>query len=320
MKCYRVGVLHTTYCYDLIKRSWSKVNIGHSYPCQRYGHSAAIVTGWKPTYHHPKSPRDLDDKESIIPFNTRQKSSENIEYKSCLVVFGGQNEMGVLNDVWVLDLEWKPVDINQFDNNVDAKINQTLKTLYGLSARPSTAPLTPFKMIDDNDSYKIGEVYEKPVNNGVSLLKQSKNITSILVGNNFVSNNGLNKLNSPLLEIETRNKLNNLTNTNIVEINPEIENEIEETMLKVRRERASTDLLLKQERNKLIDAQERIKVLEAKLVELTLSYEELESKYDSDTSTLRNELENSVKQQQLLKLLNQEAYELLVLQGIDNLK
>ncbi len=87
----------------------------------------------------------------------------------------------------------------------------------------------------------------------------------------------------------------------------------------MRKERALTGIQLHQERNENILLNEKIRILTDELTKTNQSMETMTLKYENENKELKRLLIESQKKEQMLKELNQEAYQLLNLYGIDQL-
>jgi hypothetical protein len=52
------------YSFDMINRTWRKINTGYVFPPERFSHAVAVVQGWAPSYEFPL-PNNYDSNEAI---------------------------------------------------------------------------------------------------------------------------------------------------------------------------------------------------------------------------------------------------------------
>lgn len=87
----------------------------------------------------------------------------------------------------------------------------------------------------------------------------------------------------------------------------------------MRKERALTDIQLQQEKNENILLNEKIHLLTDELNKTNQAMEAMSIKYEGEMKELKKLLIESQKREQMLKELNQEVYQLLTINGIDQL-
>jgi hypothetical protein len=86
--------------------------------------------------------------------------------------------------------------------------------------------------------------------------------------------------------------------------------------LKVRKERAQSDLLLKRERERAVLAETESSLLQEHLVSLESDHATERLRHEAEVTTLKDQLERSLQRERNLHALNSEAYRLLVLHGL----
>eukprot|EP01034_Spumella_vulgaris_P024323 gene24323-30646_t len=88
--------------------------------------------------------------------------------------------------------------------------------------------------------------------------------------------------------------------------------------LKVRKERAQSDLLLKRERERAILAETESRLFQEHLVSLESDFSAERLRYEAEIAVLKEQLEHSLQRERDLHSLNGEAYRLLVLHGMQH--
>jgi hypothetical protein len=88
---------------------------------------------------------------------------------------------------------------------------------------------------------------------------------------------------------------------------------------KVRRERAQASLLLQRERERAMRAEDREQKLLLEIGALHQQIKDIRENHEKESSQLRKELEKSVSKEAKYRALNEEAYQLLLLHGIDSI-
>lgn len=86
--------------------------------------------------------------------------------------------------------------------------------------------------------------------------------------------------------------------------------------LKVRKERAQTELALQRERERSITAEATITEQAAEILRLQQQLVAQAARYDTDTTALQQALQQSQAREQYLTELSDEAYELMTMYGV----
>lgn len=139
-------------CFDPITSEWSKPSTGFVFPSERCNHACSILYNYTPGNPLP----------SHISGSSNNNESNN-ESKSCAVIFGGYNSFNVLNDVWILDLMWRPRGIQQYDHTAEKRLLLQSKSLPMLSTLKSTNTSsnhffntgTTTSLLDDPENNKV---------------------------------------------------------------------------------------------------------------------------------------------------------------------
>ena len=100
---------------------------------------------------------------SVCNISLTCSNESNNESKSCAVIFGGYNSFNVLNDVWILDLMWRPRGIQQYDHTAEKRLLLQSKSLPMLSTLKSTNTSsnhffntgTTTSLLDDPENNKV---------------------------------------------------------------------------------------------------------------------------------------------------------------------
>ena len=141
-------------CFDPTTSEWSKPSTGFVFPSERCNHSCSVVYNYTPGNPLP----------SHISGSSNNNENNN-ENKLCAVIFGGCNSFNVLNDVWILDLMWRPRGIQQYDHTAEKRLLSQSKSLPMLSTFKSTngssnnqffsASGTATSLLDDPENNKV---------------------------------------------------------------------------------------------------------------------------------------------------------------------
>jgi hypothetical protein len=116
------GTMHS---YDIVNKEWSKTQVGYTFPNERYGHSLALLTGWSPSHIMPSFDTPVSELEKLPVTSFDQTYGD--KNPSCAIIFGGSNSVACYSDVWVLDLRWRPMGVQQFDLTSEKRTKKSLK-------------------------------------------------------------------------------------------------------------------------------------------------------------------------------------------------
>ena len=100
------------YCLNLHTSKWRRVQTTYSFPSARNGHSGTVLHGWAPAHTFPPS-----TSQKYVKFSESHQdtSCENSIFSMCAIVFGGAGSIAnSTSDVWTLNLNWKPVGVEQY--------------------------------------------------------------------------------------------------------------------------------------------------------------------------------------------------------------
>jgi vacuolar-type H+-ATPase subunit I/STV1 len=203
-----------------------------------------------------------------------------------------------LYDIWALDVHWRPYGFSRFDGNMEEKVDASMESLY--PEKVGTRPRSPSK---------IGAVHQGSYRR-YSKFKSSKSLLEFsasqpVFGLPFSPSSSTikpeHKSNIPNFETFRR------------------EEELAENLLQVKRERACTDVQMKTERERALQAERVVEDLRDEVKVLRKKLEETERIYKEECLQLQQELQEKQKREQQLKELNQEAYDLLILHGFQTL-
>lgn len=242
-------------CYNLYENEWFRPATGFLFPSERCGHSGAVCN-WSPVNLLPTAV-DTD----VAPTAGIATTTISNQMKgSSLVIVGGYNSFNAINDVWILDLQWRPTGIQQYD--FTAKKN--------LLTHSQSMPIIP---VDD-----------------VTASDKNSNSSN---GNTLISD----------------------TARYLAMVNDDPESR--KAFHKVRKQRSQADLQVLTERdryNQAVRNEERI------MTELnTLKQQLLDERkvHEYECSELRKALEDSVKKECKLRLLNDEWARILAIHCIN---
>lgn len=195
-----------------------------------------------------------------------------------------------------MSLNWLSNDINRFTGNVSQRFEETYEILY-----TETVPSKSLFL-----RTKVGEVYERPQTIKNSIMDSYRINSNVEQSKDTMEDQGLFG--------STQIPLSSSTNEfKSQQFDATITNEI----LTLRRNRAITTVELNREKQRIIELEQLFREQENKIVTLTNSISDLELKHERECSELRKALENSVQKEIKLRQLNEEAYELLTLQGLN---
>lgn len=92
-----------------------------------------------------------------------------------------------------------------------------------------------------------------------------------------------------------------------------------EDTLHIKRERAYAEVQYQRERDRAIQAEGVIASLQEEISKLKQSMDKMQLKHEEEKQLLKQDLINSQRREQILQQLNQEAYDLLLLHGLQSI-
>ena len=200
----------------------------------------------------------------------------------CAVIFGGSNAIMQCAETWVLDLKWRPNGVQQFDHTHDKRTDYMLKS----------------QLIEVEDLAKSNNLNTEENNMDTTkqtFLSKSSSVPSLMRNSSTLGHTVSN------LSLTQDSKL------------------AESAFHKVRRERAQASLLLQRERERAMRAEDREQKLLLEIGALHQQIKDIRENHEKESSQLRKELEKSVSKEAKYRALNEEAYQLLLLHGIDSI-
>ena len=197
----------------------------------------------------------------------------------CAVIFGGSNAIMQCAETWILDLKWRPNGVQQFDHTHDKRTEHMVKS----------------QLMETEDVSKYNTI-----NEGLNIDKGK--------------NTYLSKSSSLPTLLKSTNSLGHSLS------NPNLDSKLAESAFhKVRRERAQASLLLQRERERAMRAEDREQKLLLEIAALHQQIKDIQESHENESSQLRKELEKSVNKEAKYRALNEEAYTLLLLHGINSI-
>ena len=197
----------------------------------------------------------------------------------CAVIFGGSNVVMQCAETWILDLKWRPNGVQQFDHTHHKRTDHMVKS----------------QLIENEDFIESNQIDD--INKSKhSLLNKSSSVPTLMKTNSSFGHS----LSNPALSQDSI-KL------------------ADSAFIKVKRERAQASLLLQRERERAMRAEDREQKLLLEIAALNQQIKDIRENYEKESSQLRKELEVSVKKEAKYRALNEEAYNLLLLHGINDI-
>ncbi|KAL0221587.1 hypothetical protein RCL1_001441 [Eukaryota sp. TZLM3-RCL] len=163
-----------TWIFNVVTQTWTDMNCHGLVPCKRYGHSLTSVNGRIVLFGgYGVSGRTNDCWEfdivsaswkylniiGTVPHKRSEHGATCVSYMggACMVVYGGRGGSGLLQDLWVLQLEdgisWKQLETSCLSSS--RVQNKTYMTSHFPRARQSHT-VTSIPVIDPKDtSYKL---------------------------------------------------------------------------------------------------------------------------------------------------------------------
>lgn len=197
----------------------------------------------------------------------------------CAVIFGGSSGVMQCAETWTLDLNWRPNGVQQFDHTHDKRTEHMVKS----------------QLMEIEDYSKYNTI-EEGLNNDtkLTLLSKSLSVPTLLKSASNTFGNSLNLTASDSKSAES-------------------------AFHKVRKERAQASLLLQRERERAMRAEDREQKLLLEIAALHQQIKDIRENHEDESSQLRKELEKSVSKEARYRALNEEAYQLLLLHGINSI-
>jgi len=295
--------LSQMYVYDLLTHKWSVANTGWQFPSQRSSHAGAVVSGWAPENALPgaKVSKDL----------TTYGRAETHAYSA--IIFGGLNSYAHCKaETWALDLQWRPRGVRQFDNSLG---NVATLELQQMTGGVEGEKMTLLKSSSD------GALRKKSM--GLSLNKSGHASTQALASTNNNNNNNNNAtMNTVPFSNTTTGAFTTMALTDTIGPQAEDEDELDldeigNAIHRVRKDRVMADVHYRKEKARAEVAEAAIAGVKEEAAKQVAEAQALVEEKDEEIKQLRLALEQSVKRAQYLEGLNEEAYQILILQGTE---
>lgn len=349
---YRSRCYSSLFSFSLKTGEWSKVNVGHSFPSSRLSHTSSFLSHYSPL--NPMRPRSVStgliNEESDIKMPT---SSQN---QSCAIIFGGIGATPVGGETWALSLDYKSSGVDQYDDSASHRVTRRLsltsetdEEIYMInegdlllnSARSTTNfNVTMNSLSGTNNSMNSNKIMSH--NNNKYLLKSSSSVPLLNTTkqlspsssslhqtnmfdntiNNATGNIGGDQDGIAFKSIKSSrpfsasSKSRGGTSKSFDFLDETEQADLNSALLKVKKERALTELQLKEEKEKVLLLENDLNEIKNNFLIEKNNYIENINENNKEIKELKEALAAALSREQQLKDLNREAYLILSLQGL----
>lgn len=264
---------------------------------------------------------------SSLTFSTTNFQTSLSSEPVCAIIFGGQGAVPITSEAWALDLQWRTSGVDQFYDSAGQQVAYTMGSFEDIGGGGEMTMEEENWMIQGGN---MGETSQEmftsrpgsriQLRNNLRYLQKSFSQTAVLgnTSSGIAIENSLRTSESvpAFLETGSSNAWPRVASRSFdAAVNNEAE--ISEAVHRVRRERAQVEIQLRQERERCLSHEQTIADLTSQVAELKQVAQITEDGHNREIQELRELFAASMRREQELRELNQEAYALLTLYGIE---